>query len=77
MPAAKAAKEAQVQFDRVLVEDPAVTSMEPPATTSAAGSASSGGGHALPMHQAAQAMDQATLFLGLVCWLVCWLVWFG
>ena len=73
MPAAKAAKEAQVQFDRVLVEDPAVTSMDPPATTSAASSASSWGGHALPMHQAAQAMEQATLFLGLVCWLV----WFG
>jgi len=78
VPAAKAAKEAQVQFDRVMVEDPAVTSMDPPATTPAASSASSSwGGHALPMHQAAQAMEQATLFLGLVCWLVCWLVWFG
>ena len=78
MPASKTAKEAQIQFERVMVEDPAVTPMDPLATTPAASSASSSwGGHALPMQQAAHAMEQATLFLGLVCWLVCWLVWFG
>ena len=62
-----------------MVEDPVVPPRDLPAITAAASSASASGwvGHPRPMQQATLAMEQATLFLGLVCWLVCWLVWFG
>ena len=77
--ASTAAKEAEIKWDALMVEDPVVPPRDPPAITAAASSASASGwvGHPRPMQQATLAMEQATLFLGLVCWLVCWLVWFG
>ena len=77
--AAKTAKEAEIKWDAMMVEDPVVPPRDQPAITAAASNASASGsvGHPRPMQQATLAMEQATLFLGLVCWLVCWLVWFG
>ena len=77
--ATAAAKEAALNWDTLMAEDPVVPPRDPPAITAAASGASASGsvGHPRPMQQATLAMEQATLFLGLVCWLVCWLVWFG